>query len=105
MTQAREYQSKQYGRGLEYVRKKGFEKLRVTVEEWRGRRFVGLRMWWRPTSGLVDDWRPSKKGVTLEMQEIGELLAWLTKVKAWADGLKAPGRAGPGPDDEAHQPA
>jgi len=54
------------------------EELRVELAEYEGKPFLNLRIWFRSTDGA---WLPTKKGVTIRMREISDLVAALGEVR------------------------
>ncbi len=64
---------------LGIVGKNSRERIEVRAAEYQGHQFVDVRTYWR--SGDEDEWRPSKKGVTLRPELVGELIAALKKAE------------------------
>ncbi len=63
---------------LGVVEKNSRERLGVRAAQYQGHDYVDIRTYWR--NGEEDDWKPSKKGVTLRPELVGELIAVLRKV-------------------------
>ncbi len=61
------------------VDKNSREQIRVRAAEYAGHLYIDVRAWWRSKDG--DDWKPSKKGVTLKPELISELIEVLRKVE------------------------
>ena len=57
-------------------RKTRSEEVRVSVEQFRGREVVNVRVWWR---GDDDGWRPSRKGLAISTDRLPDLLSLLQK--------------------------
>ncbi len=56
------------------------ERIEVRAAEYEGHPFVDTRTYWK---GKDDDpWRPSKKGVTLRPELVGELIGLLRKAES-----------------------
>ena len=54
------------------------EKIRVSIEEYRGTRFIDCRVYWEDDQG---QWKPSKKGIALNGECINEVLNALQKAR------------------------
>ena len=59
------------------VDKNSREQIQVRAAEYEGHPYIDIRTYWR--NGEDDDWKPSKKGVTLKPELVGELIAVLKK--------------------------
>ncbi len=68
---------------LGVVEKNTRERIEVRAAEYEGHPYVDIRTYWRVRDD--DEWRPSKKGVTLKPELVGELIGALKKVE---DGRK-----------------
>ena len=65
---------------LGVVEKNFRERLEVRAAEYNGHEYVDIRTYWK---GKDDDpWRPSKKGVTLKPELVGELIGLLRKAES-----------------------
>jgi len=64
------------------------ERIEVRACELEGHPFIDIRVYWRVN--LKDEWRPSKKGITVRPGQIGPLIEALRKVEG---GRKSPPRA------------
>ncbi|QBQ98483.1 hypothetical protein E1956_03345 [Paraburkholderia pallida] len=53
------------------IRRSDSERLRVTVSEYRGRVLIDLRVWYSTESG---EFKPSRAGVSLRPEQIGEVV-------------------------------
>ncbi len=62
---------------LGVVDKNTRERIEVRLTEYEGHPFVDIRTYWR--TGEDEEWKPSKKGVTLKPTLVGELIAVLRK--------------------------
>lgn len=81
------------GRGVE---------LRVSLDHYEDRPYVSIRLWERNREGI---WWPTKRGVTIRIRELGEVLAVLSRVAEVIGGEGPPG-AGPGRDvHSVHAPS
>lgn len=56
------------------LRKNRDEEIRISVEPFRGREVLNIRVWWLGRDGV---WRPSQKGLALTTDKLGDLLAML----------------------------
>ena len=54
------------------------EKIRISIEEYRGARFVDCRVYWEDDQG---EWKPSKKGIALNDECINEVINALQKAR------------------------
>ncbi len=68
--------SKQLG----VVDKNSRERIEVRAAEYEGHPFVDIRTYGR--NGDDDTWKPSKKGVTLKPELVGELIGLLRKAES-----------------------
>lgn len=53
------------------VEKNMKERIRVSIEEYRGHQFIDLRIYWQDDRG---EWKPSKKGIALNSETIGPVI-------------------------------
>lgn len=58
------------------VQKNMKEKIRVSIEEYRGTRFIDCRVYFEDDNG---EWRPTKKGIALNSETINEVIEALQK--------------------------
>lgn len=68
------------------------EELRVVWDEFKGHRFLAVRVWFRAADG---EWRPSKSGVTIKPRELAAFAEAVGQAGARAAtlaGLEAPAR-------------
>ncbi len=63
---------------LGIVDKNTRERIEVRAAEYEGHPFVDIRTYGR--TGDDDTWKPSKKGVTVKPELVGQLIAVLSKV-------------------------
>jgi len=54
------------------------EKIGVSIEEYRGTRFIDCRVYWEDDQG---QWKPSKKGIALNGECINEVINALQKAR------------------------
>jgi predicted SpoU family rRNA methylase len=59
------------------------EKIRVSIEEYRGSTFVDLRVYWQDEAG---EWKPSRKGIALSDECIDEVIEALRKASKKLEG-------------------
>jgi len=50
--------------------KNSMEEVRVSIQEYKGRRYVSLWVWFKNDE---DNWQPSKKGLNLSLDLLGDL--------------------------------
>ena len=62
------------------IQKNSREEIRIELGEYRGHRLVNLRTWWSDGSS----WRPSKKGLVVQVSSLPELRAALEELEAEA---------------------
>ncbi len=62
---------------LGVVDKNSRERIEVRAAEYEGHSYIDIRTYWRSQDG--EEWRPSKKGVTLKPELVGELIAAIRK--------------------------
>ncbi len=62
---------------LGIVDKNSRERIEVRVAEYQGHPYIDIRTYWR--NGDDDAWKPSKKGVTVKPELVGELIGLLRK--------------------------
>ncbi len=58
-------------------RKADGAEVRVSVQEYKGRRVVDVRVWYRPRQGT--EYVPTRKGITIDADKLPELMAAMTK--------------------------
>ena len=59
------------------------EKIRVSIEEYRGTKFIDCRVYWEDEQG---QWKPSKKGIALNSECINEVIEALQKASKKLEG-------------------
>jgi len=47
--------------------KNPLEQVRVEITEYRGNRYLNIRIWFDASEGSEPDWKPSQKGLTLNI--------------------------------------
>lgn len=55
------------------------EDVRITLSKFKGYDLAGVRVWYK--GDTEDDMRPSKTGITVRVELLPKLLAYLTKAK------------------------
>jgi hypothetical protein len=59
------------------------EKIFISIEEFRGSRFIDCRVYWKDESG---QWKPSKKGIALSDETIDPVIEALQKASKALEG-------------------
>ena len=59
------------------------EKIRVSIEEYRGTRFIDCRVYFQDETG---EWKPTKKGIALNSESIAEVIKGLEKARIELEG-------------------
>jgi len=59
----------------------GYEELRISIDTYRGRRYINVRIWYQAEDG---SFRPTKRGVTIRENEIEKAIKALRLAKAKA---------------------
>jgi len=59
--------------------KNALEKIRVSTEEFKGKEFLDIRVYYDASSGKQSDWKPSKKGIALSFDKLPELKKGIDK--------------------------
>ncbi len=57
------------------------EVVRVSAEEFKGRKYIDIRIYFKNDEG---EWKPTKKGVTVQPERLDDLIALLTKARGQA---------------------
>jgi hypothetical protein len=65
------------------IEKNTKEKIRVSIEEYKGHRFVDCRVYFEDEAG---EWRPSRKGIALSADIIDEVIEALQKASKKLEG-------------------
>ena len=55
------------------ITKPNGDKIRITLNEWEGREYIDLRIYYDASTGEEADPRPTKKGITIKAENLGEL--------------------------------
>lgn len=71
---------------LGWVDKNSRERVEIRECELEGHLFIDIRQFWR--TSLEEEWRPTRKGITIKPSVIGELIATLEKVVDVAKGKR-----------------
>ncbi len=71
---------------LGWVDKNNRERVEIRTCKLEGRPFIDIRQFWR--TGPEQDWRPTRKGVTITLEVVGELIAALEKAVDGGKGKK-----------------
>ncbi len=61
------------------LEKNSLQKIRVTSETYKGHDFIDIRVYYQEEA--EDDYKPSKKGIAIAPDKIGELIALLKKAQ------------------------
>jgi hypothetical protein len=64
----------------ETINLNSLNQLRITLNEFQGKQRLDIRHWYREGAMPEDEWKPSKKGVNLSIDSIGEFRKKLDKV-------------------------
>jgi hypothetical protein len=87
------------------IRKADGAEVRVTVQGYKGRRVVDVRVWYQPAGGA--EFVPTRKGVTVDADKLPALAEAIEKAMAIA-GVSgeghATGRTGPRPSNVRNAP-
>ena len=67
------------------IEKNQKERIRVTIEEYRGARFIDCRVYFEAENG---EWRPTKKGIALNKDCIVEIIEALKKAEKEIEGTQ-----------------
>jgi hypothetical protein len=70
------YEMKEGSMLIAEIQKNMKEKIRVSIEEYRGTRFIDCRVYFEDENG---EWRPTKKGIALNADSIKEVIEALQK--------------------------
>lgn len=75
------------------------ETFRVSLDQYRGRDVVDIRVWWRDDDGVM---RPSRTGITTSVKDLSRLAAAIAAalVEVRSRGLLSPEVGEPEPSDE-----
>ncbi|AMM13350.1 hypothetical protein AX768_03710 [Burkholderia sp. PAMC 28687] len=57
------------------IEKTDKQQIRVDLHEYRGRMYVGLRLWFRDDAG---EWSPSERGISLRPEHVPQIIQALT---------------------------
>jgi len=64
------------------------ERMRVSIEEYYGHKFIDLRVYFEVENA---QWKPTKKGIALNNESIDAVIEALQKASKKLEGIKAPG--------------
>ena len=64
------------------IAKNSTERIQVELSEFKGVRYVDVRTYVLPEG--ADEWRPSKKGITVKPERLAEFIVGLQQVEAQA---------------------
>jgi len=59
--------------------KNSAEKIRVSINEWKGQSYVDMRIWFYPDNSRDGEMIPSKKGIRISGELLPDLLKCLRK--------------------------
>ena len=65
------------------IEKNAKEKIRVSIEEYKGHKFVDCRVYFQDEAG---EWRPTKKGIALNDDTIDKVIEALQKASKKLEG-------------------
>ena len=65
------------------IQKNMKEVVRISVEEYKGHKFVDCRVYWQDEAG---DWKPSKKGIALNDECLDGVIEGLQKASKALEG-------------------
>jgi len=68
--------------------KNGLEKIKVHLQEWKGEKYVDVRVWILPDAGEEGAEIATKKGLTLHVELIPDLIEALKKARESLNGSK-----------------
>jgi hypothetical protein len=63
------------------------ELVRVSLVEFKGKRYVDLRLYYDASESEIPDWKPSKKGICLSVDLLDELKEAIGKAEACAEDV------------------
>jgi len=58
------------------------ELVRISLVEFKGKRYVDLRLYYDASESEIPDWKPSKKGICLSVDLLDDLKEAIDKVEA-----------------------
>ena len=58
--------------------KSSIEEVRITRTTWNGKEYVDIRNYYETEDG---EWKPTKKGVTVTLDSVNDLIAGIEKLK------------------------
>lgn len=61
--------------------KNSFEEVRVEISEWKSQKYINVRVWTNPRYEEKEESRPTKKGITLNIELLPKLLDALKKAE------------------------
>jgi len=61
------------------IERSATERVRVSTEEFKGRKYLDIRIYFENEEG---EWKPTKKGVTIQPDKIDALIELVKKAKA-----------------------
>ena len=70
----------EYPQVLATVPKSATEEVQISINEYRGKKYLDLRVYYTTDDGL--NWNPTKKGVTFSPDKLGELKEAIEKAIA-----------------------
>lgn len=60
------------------IEKSATEVVRVSAEEFKGRKYLDIRVYFEGDEG---EWKPTKKGVTIQPEKVDAFIELVTKAK------------------------
>jgi hypothetical protein len=65
------------------------EKVVIQFSEYKGKKYIDVRVFYNAGDGKVEDWKPTKKGITISRDLISELKEGVDKaLDEWEKTLK-----------------
>jgi len=52
--------------------KNPLEKIKISLNEFKEVEYLDLRVWYSPTDGQGDDFKPSQRGITVKLEDLKE---------------------------------
>jgi len=74
------------------IEKNSLEKIVIEINEYQGRKYLNIRVWFDASKGQNTDWRPSHKGITIAVDLLPELKKSVDQAIAFLDPDKKGGK-------------
>jgi len=62
-------------------KKNALEEVRVEISEFKGEQYLNIRIWYDASDNGTPEWRPSQKGITLNISLYDDLKAAVLKAE------------------------